>query len=112
MADFSEGLAWLMVAGVMFALMGALLLLLAVRNARHERAVIRASHRRAAAAGARADAQKDRATAAVLRAQRALDRQAGRRTRRRDGPWSSAGMNALLLLMLMAPYADRLTLGM
>ncbi len=25
--------------------------------------------------------------------------------------WSSLGMNALVLLMLMAPYADRLTLG-
>ncbi len=108
----SEGLAWLMVAGVMFVLMGIMLFVLIWWNGRPERARARRERIRAAAAA-------DRAHAAVMRSQAARDRavardgrRSARAARRRDGPWSSTGMNVLLLLLLMAPYADRLTLGM
>ncbi len=108
----SEGLALLMVAGIMFVLMGIMLLVLIWWNGRPERARARRERQRAVAAA-------DRAHAAVMRAQAQRDRAVardGRRTareaRRRGGaPWSGTGMNVLLLLMLMAPYADRLTLG-
>ncbi len=109
----SEGLAWLMVSGVLFVIMGALMLALVVVRGRAARRTSRAALRRADAQAVRAQAQHDRAHAAVMRAQRALDRshqQAGRRSRK-GAPWSSTGMNALLLLLLLAPYADRLTLS-
>lgn len=108
----SEGLAWLMVSGVLFVIMGGLMLALVVVRSRAARRTSRAALRRADAQAVRAQAQHDRAHAAVMRAQRALDRshQAGRRSRK-GAPWSSTGMNALLLLLLMAPYADRLTLS-
>lgn len=105
-AGVSEGMAWLMVAGGMFILMGVMLFVLIWWNGRPER-------RRARRERARATAAADRAHAAVLRAQARRDRAVardGRRTRK-GAPWSSTGMNVLLLLLIMAPYADRLTLG-
>lgn len=114
MADgMSYGMACLMVAGVLFTLMGALLMLLVVVRARGERRRAGALHGRAESAVVRSQASAARAHAAVLRAQAARDRAVardGRRTRK-GAPWSSTGMNVLLLLLLMAPYADRLTLG-
>lgn len=105
----SEGLAWFAVAGVLFVLMGALMLVLLLVRARGVRPRAGARHGRAEAAAVRAQARLDRQNAAILR-KVARDDRAGRRTRR-GAPWSSTGMNVLLLLMLMAPYADRLTLG-
>ncbi len=40
----------------------------------------------------------------------AVRTRAARRAARRDAHWSGVGMNVLLLMMLMAPYADRMTL--
>jgi hypothetical protein len=97
-AELSVGLVLLMVAGVLFVLMGALLLLLVLVNGRAT-GPSRAARNRA---GERADRAQARAGRARARA--------GRRTRR-GAPWSSTGMNALLLLLLMAPYADRLTMA-
>ena len=104
----SEGLAWLAVAGVLFVLMGALMLVLVVVRARAVRPRPGARHGRAEAAAVRAQARLDRRNAAILR-KVARDDRAGRRTRR-GAPWSSTGMNMLLLLLLLAPYSDRLLL--
>lgn len=139
----SYGMACLMVAGVLFTLMGALLLLLVAVRVRGERRRVGARHGRAEAAAVRAQAKLDRRNAAILRKVAQRDR-AGRRTpsasrlpwgyerptleglpplpgsaarerdrrdpRRRGAPWSSTGMNMLLLLLLLAPYSDRLLL--
>lgn len=80
----SYGMACLMVAGILFTLMGALLLLLVAVRVRGER-------RRARAERVRADAAADRAHAAVMRAQAARDRAVARdRRRSRRNPGLSA----------------------
>lgn len=90
-----------MVCGLLLMLISGLLVwLLVVLN--------RPGRRRARAADRRARAAQDRAAAALMRAQSRQDRAIRRRSR--GAPWSSTGMNVLLLLLLMAPASDRLPL--